>query len=505
MFQLNSGRVLTGHSVAIFLLGISSGIPYLLVFGTLSAWTAKAGIDRATIGFLSWVSLAYAFKFVWAPLADNLPLPLLTSRLGKRRSWIFFSQILILIALLWMSLWDPSESQFHLVLLVGGAILLAFSSATQDIVIDAYRIEVATKDQQALLAGLFVPGYRVGMILAGVGLFEVVGLLEPENSYDASAWQLGYRCMAVAMLIGVITTFLIKEPKTSINAEQKASPGRLFTHFIFVVIVFVVLFVVIAQLKQQITPEFSRPIEFLFQAFRLGLALSGALITGRLLCQIGLLQTSEFRQVYVSPFSDFFGRFGSLAVMLLLVICFYRTADIVMGVMAKVFYVDMGYTIREIGRITFVFGTLVTLAGGVVGGLLTLRFGIMRMLMAGAVCSALSNLIFVVLANQPGPSVTLLTAAIIADNLSGGLATAVGVAFLSSLTAKKFGATQYAAFVSVTLLFPSLIAGYSGSMIEAVGYSWFFTITAIMGVPVLVLICLIWRPYNQLMSEQGTT
>lgn len=496
-----ANEILARRSIAIFFLGISSGLPYLLIFGTLSVWLAKAGIERSTIAFISWATLAYAFKFIWAPLVDNLPLPLLTARFGRRRGWIFFAQVLVVGSLLWMSLWDPAASSTGLGLLVLGTVSLAFSAATQDIAIDAYRIDVATNEQQALLSGMIVPGFRVGMILAGAGLFEIVSLISTEDEYTFAAWQLAYKCMAFAMLVGIATTLLIPEPATSKEAKPSSNPGRLLAHFVFVVLAFVVVFVFAGHLKDQFFASDSRLLEFLVQTVRLAIALGVGLLFGWFLCRIGLLDSEEFHQVYVSPFSEFYGRFGSLALTLLLVICFYRTSDIVMGVMAKVFYVDIGYSTREIGRITFVFGTVVTLFGGVVGGLLALRYGIIRMLLVGATCSALSNLIFVGLANQQSPSVIFLTLAIVADNLSGGLAMAVGVAFLSSLTAKKFSATQYAAFVSVTLLLPSLIAGYSGSMIEAVGYSWFFSLTALMGLPVLVLICLIWKPYTKLVGD----
>jgi PAT family beta-lactamase induction signal transducer AmpG len=223
---------------------------------------------------------------------------------------------------------------------------------------------------------------------------------------------------------------------------------------------------------------------------------------GNRLCHFGFLDHNEFNAVYISPFIDFFKRYGQLAIWLLLIICLYRTSDIVMGVMAKVFYVDMGYSKTEISRISFIFGTLVSLVGGIVGGVLAYRYGIIKILLLGAFTASASNLLFIYLANLSEPSITALTYAIVADNLAGGLAGGVAVAFLSSLVNKQFSATQYAAFSAITLLFPKLLAGYSGSLIDSLGYQYFFALTALMGVPVIVLILFIWRPYLKLIEHR---
>ena len=173
-----------------------------------------------------------------------------------------------------------------------------------------------------------------------------------------------------------------------------------------------------------------------------------------------------------------------------------------MGVMAKVFYTDMGYSKIQISRISFVFGTIVSLIGGIFGGLLAIRYGVMKILFIGAIVASLSNLMFIYLANLPSPSTLALIFAIIGDNLSGGLAGGVAVAFLSTLVSKQFSATQYAAFSSITLLFPKLLAGYSGQIVDYAGYQSFFAITALMGIPVIILILFIWKPYLKLMSTK---
>lgn len=487
------------NTVALFFLGVSSGLPLLLVFGTLSVWLREAGVERATIGFLSWAALSYGFKFVWAPAVDSLRLPFLSNMLGRRRSWIFLSQIIVIISLLWMSSWDPQISETNLILLALGAVLLGFASATQDIVIDAYRIDIAPDNQQALLAGVAIAGYRVGMLFAGAGALEISAMFSEEGVYSYHSWQIAYLCMAAFMLIGIATTFLVREPTILITREPIANNLKLFAHFLLVVCSFVFGFIVLGQLIDLVQGN-NALINFLLSALRLICSLAIAVFIGKSLCNSGLLGHKEFEDVYVSPFVDFFTRYGKLALWLILVICLYRTADIVMGVMAKVFYTDMGYSKIQISRISFAFGTIVSLIGGVFGGVLALRYGIIKILMLGAVTSAASNLIFIYLANLSEPSSTALTMAIIGDNLSGGLAGGVGVAFLSSLVNKQFSASQYAAFSSITLLFPKLLAGYSGQIVDFAGYSAFFAITAGMGVPVILLILFIWKPYSQIIK-----
>lgn len=498
-------KLLGKNVIALFFLGISSGLPLLLVFGTLSVWLREADIERSTIGFLSWAGLSYAFKFVWAPAIDHLALPGLTRVFGRRRSWILLSQAIIIFALLWMSLWDPQFNHSNLILLACGAVLLGFASATQDIVIDAYRIDIADHDQQALLAGVAIAGYRVGMLFAGAGALELSALFNSDQSYSAASWQHAYQWMAIFMLVGVLTTLLIREPKPTYQQSEIANNLSLFLHFILVVSTFILTFIVLGQGIDVVTTYqligSSLWLNFFLATVRLLLAVFAAIQVGLALCKLGFLEYSVFNTVYISPFTDFFKRYGQLALWLLLIICFYRTSDIVMGVMAKVFYVDMGYSKSEISRISFIFGTLVSLVGGIVGGVLAYRYGIIKILLLGAVTASGSNLIFIYLANLTAPSITALTCAIVADNLAGGLAGGVAVAFLSSLVNKQFSATQYAAFSAITLLIPKLIAGYSGAFIDTLGYQYFFALTALMGLPVILLIWLIWKPYSALRHQ----
>ncbi|MBA1332347.1 MFS transporter, partial [Candidatus Endoriftia persephone str. Guaymas] len=200
-------------------LGFSAGLPLLLVFGTLSFWLREAGIERSTIGFISWVALAYSLKWLWAPLVDRLPLPGLTARLGRRRSWMLLAQLTILAGLVGMALFDPRE---ELTLFVALALLVAFASATQDIAIDAYRIESVSRDLQGAMAATYMLGYRLAMIVAGAGALAIAALFEADSSiYQQSAWSAAYLSMAGLMLVGMVTTLLISEPEVDANGETR--------------------------------------------------------------------------------------------------------------------------------------------------------------------------------------------------------------------------------------------------------------------------------------------
>lgn len=486
--------------IVLLCLGIASGLPYLLVFGTLSVWLVEAGIERATIGFLSWSLLAYGFKFIWAPLIDALPIPWLTKRLGRRRSWLILAQIMVMAALLLMAATDPA-SERQLVLLTIAAVWLAFASATQDIVIDAYRIDLATPRYQMLFAGATVSGYRIGMVLASAGTLEISHALDSDG-YTVLGWQIAYGVMAAIMALALLLTLTIREPIAHGSTNRYGNHGSVVLHFMLMAATFVAVFV--SYKKGLILPELSWSagsiglLSFAYEMLGLVLSLVAAIAIGRLSLRVGMVDHATFSHMYIHPFTDFFERYGKLALWLLALVCFYRVSDIVMGKMAKVFYTEMGYSKVIIGRISFGFGIVVSLIGGVLGGILAYHFGILRLLLLGAVLAAGSNLVFVLLANLTAPSTLALSLAIVVDNLSGGLASAAAVAFLSSLVNREFSATQYAAFTSITQLLPSLIAGYSGQLVDALDYSAFFGLTAIMGIPVILVILKIWNGYQAL-------
>lgn len=427
-------------SLRMFALGFSAGLPLLLVLGTLSFRLREAGLDRTTIGYLSWVGLAYGFKWVWSPLVDRLPIPLLTRAMGRRRSWLLLSQLAIMVALAGMAFADP-RAQLDTV--VWCALAVAFASATQDIALDAYRIESADAAHQGALAATYQTGYRLAMIWAGAGVLWLAARAEvapvaqaaaavvdavkpaPGALYQNAAWTTAYLVMAASMLVGVVTVLFSREP-----AQVALPPSRNAAEW--------------------------------------------------------------FKGAFVEPFADFLKRYGTHALLILALIGVYRISDVVMGIMANPFYVDMGYTKDEVAAVTKVYGVIMTLVGAFVGGALSLRLGVMRVLMLGAILSAASNLLFAWLAGH-GHDVTALIAVVSADNLSAGVASAAFIAYLSSLTNVSYSATQYALFSSMMLLAPKWLAGYSGAFVDAYDYPTFFTATAFLGLPVLVLIWLATR------------
>ena len=484
--------------IALLFLGLSAGIPILLIFSTLSAWLSEAQVSRATIGFFSWAALGYGFKFVWAPLIDKLSLPVLARLMGHRRSWLLVSQILIIISLVLMALSDPKQS---LAGLAGFAVLLGFSSATQDIVIDAYRIEASDKDLQGMMSATYIAGYRVGMLIAGAGALELAGILDGGNGYSLAAWSKTYMTMAGVMGVGIITTFVISEPThsklKSAHLNSNSDYFRFIGSFLCAAGMFVGAFFISADLAIAIKTFLGEELYmakrlagFLVEAVRLFGALALAAALGAVLIAVRFTPKKLIEETYIIPFADFFKRYGKTALIILALISTYRIADIVMGVMANVFYLDLGFEKHEIGRISKGYGLIMTLIGGFIGGALVLRYGIMKALMVGAILAAASNLLFAVLA-QVGDDINFLMLVISADNLSAGIATTAFVAYLSSLTNTAFTATQYALFSSIMVLLPKILAGYSGVMVESVGYEMFFIGTAAMGIPVLVLIYLV--------------
>ena len=406
-----------------YFLGFSAGLPLLLVLGTLGFWLREAGIDRSTIGYLSWVALFYAGKWLWAPLVDRVPILFLTKRLGRRRSWLLFAQALIIFGLIGMATTDPKQ---NLEPIVWFALLVAFGSATQDIALDAFRIESAKAQYQAALAASYQTGYRLAMIWAGAGALWLAARAETTTGvYLAEAWQFAYLCMALSIGVGVVTTLLSPEPQ-SVLLPKARSAGQ------------------------------------------------------------------WLQQTLIQPFADFIGRYRWQAFLILGLIAIYRISDVVMGIMANPFYVDMGYTKDEVAAITKVFGVIMTLLGAFLGGLLTMRFGVMRVLFLGGVLSAASNLLFAWLSTR-GHDLNGLVWVISADNLSSGIASAAFIAYLSSLTNVQYSATHYALFSSMMLLLPKWFAGFSGVYVDTFGYEHFFIATSLIGIPVLILITLAIR------------
>lgn len=415
-------------------MGFSSGLPFLLVFSTLSLWLRESGIERATIGMLSWVGIVYSIKFLWSPVVDRLGLPLLDRLLGRRRSWILIGQVGIAIGLLNLAHADPTNS---IRFVVGWALWVAFFSTTQDIAVDAWRIESATKDKQGAMAAAYQLGYRVSTAVGSAG---AIGLAA------ASGWRVSYMSMAALAGIGVIITLLVEEPLRLAPQEAVLDESRVFdwleqkAHWPYV-------------LRQ-----------------------SGAWFVGAVVC----------------PLVDFFSRQGlALGAIIFAFIGSYRLPDFVMGVMANSFYADLGFTKVQISLIAKFFGIGATICGVILGGLAVAKLGRVRSLVLGSALIITSNLAYSLFASIGKPSVIGLATVVSIDNIAIGVHGTSLIAYLSSLTSSRYTATQYALLASLYALPGKLLMGTSGIVVDAIGYTHFFMYTAALSLPGLALLALL--------------
>ncbi|QEY61458.1 AmpG family muropeptide MFS transporter [Metapseudomonas lalkuanensis] len=550
-------------TLSLLLLGFAAGLPYMLVFSTLSVWLREAGVSRETIGFASLIGLAYAFKWIWSPLLDQWRLPLL-GRLGRRRSWLVLSQALVGLGLVGMALCDP---QTNLTWLIALAVVVAFASATQDIAIDAYRLEIAEDSRQAALAASYMTGYRISALLATAGaLYFAEWFGSTAKVYEYGAWAGTYLLFALLMLPGLITSLWMREPLVDLPAQGNNSRFKLKHQLSSVLILLVMLISLPAMITGMLDRAWPRaalyaiflitclspwgmrqilPVrellsqqrrqllvaargkvmpnfDFVHQAVSIIVLIvilvtiaaavkafsSGAWPRGTMFLLITLACFSAAGRLLMAPvltpISEFVQRYRWQALLLLGLIATYRMSDTVMGVMANVFYIDQGFTKEQIASVSKLFGLVMTLLGAAAGGVLIVRFGILPILFIGGVSSAATNLMFVALSDM-GPHLNMLILTISCDNFSAGLATSAFVAYLSSLTNLKFSATQYALLSSIMLLLPRLIGGYSGVMVESVGYHNFFMLTALLGIPTLVLIAIQWGRDRQQPKENGSS
>ena len=412
-------------------LGFSAGLPFLLVFATLSAWLSDEGISRSVIGFFSWVGVTYSVKVFWAPVIDRLPLPFLTRILGKRRSWMLLAQFGIAVGLVSMANIDVHQKTELLALC---AVAVAFCSATQDIAVDAYRIEAAEVEYQGAMSATYVFGYRLALLVAGAGAFYIA---------EATNWHTTYYVMAAIMSVGMLTTLLISEPQVSQNEAAELVEQRLES----------------------------------FLGIQNAKSLGARFVAG-------------FVDAVLSPFVEFFTRNRWRGLLILALIALYKMSDITMGVMANPFYLELGYTKIQIAQVTKLFGFFMTIFGTSLGGILVARFGIMKPLLLGAILVSSTNLLFATLAISK-PSLAFLATVISADNLGGGMASAVFIAYLSSMTNTAYTATQYAVFSSLMTLPANLLGGFSGLIVDEVGYQLFFIYTSVLGLPAIFLVILL--------------
>ena len=398
------------RALIMLFLGFSAGIPILLIFSSLSLWLGEAGIDKSAVTFFSWAALGYSFKFVWAPLVDELPVPVLTKLLGRRRAWLLIAQLLIICAISIMAFSDPSLGQSYLYQMAAGAVLLGFSAATQDIVIDAYRIELAETQMQTVLASTYNAGYRIGMIVAGAGaLFLAAYLGTAKGNYIYEAWKWTYLAMAAVMLVGIATTLCIREPQVDrVRKEYKrVDYYRLVAVFFVSVVSFVLSYIYSGNLTEILIQLWSIKDSFAlfcFEALRFIGSGAVAFLVGSSLVKMGAVNKQMAYETWVNPVADFFKRYGvKLALVLLLLIGFYRISDIIAGVISNVFYQDLNFTKEQIAEAVKVYGVIFSLVGGFLGGLLAQRMNIMKLMFVGAILASSTNLIFIGLVKSGQP------------------------------------------------------------------------------------------------------
>ena len=408
--------------------GFSAGLPYLLVFSTLTAWLTEEGVSRSAIGLFAWVGMTYSVKVIWAPIVDRAAIPFFGRVLGQRRSWILFGQMLVVFGLIAISIFGVS----NLPLLALFSVIVAFGSSTQDIAIDAYRIEAIEEEYQGAMSASYILGYRIALLIAGAGAFYVASF---------TAWSNVYLVMAVLMCVGFGAVMLAKEPLLSRQGLIRETDSALNT------------------------------------------------------------QKFTFLNAVVNPFKEFFVRNGSFALLIILLIGVYRLSDIVMGIMANPFYLDMGYSKIEIANITKLFGFFMTIFGAFVGGLLVIKWGVGRCLLIGAVAVATTNLFFAQLALLANPDLNWLAVTVSLDNLSGGFATTAFIAYLSGLTNKAYTATQYALFSSLMTLPGKFMSGFSGFVVDSYGYFTFFLSAAALGLPAILLIWFYFKNQKNTISK----
>ncbi len=427
------------------LLAFSPGLPYLLVFSTLNFWLAEEGVSRASIGFFSWIGITYSIKVLWAPVVDRFQLPILGKLLGKRRSWMLLAQLMIAGGLVGIALTDPLQD---LAWVAGLAILVAFGSATQDIAIDAWRIEAVAVERQAAMSATYVFSYRLALIVAGAGALHLVAW---------ASWPGVYLIMALLMGVGMIAVLCSSEPQVGRQTDAEFLETRVQNYL---------------DRSAHVAPM---------------LRYSAAWFIGAVVC----------------PFVDFFRRYGAQSLLLLFIIGSFRITDISMASMAMPFYQDIGFSRAEVANISGLYGFAMTILGGVIGGVLVPRFGLRPVLMAGAVLAAATNLLYSTLA-LVGPELWMLVVTISGENFSGGLAMAVLIAWMSSLVNSAYTATQYALFSSLMTLPGKFIGGFSGVVVESYGYFWFFIYVALLGVPaILAVIYLLRRPIGAAQPTRG--
>jgi len=467
-------------SLIMLVLGFAAGLPNLLIFDTLSAWLREAGLSLEVIGFFALATLSYSLKFIWAPLIDRTSVPLVTNWLGHRRSWMLVAQLIITAGLWLIAGSDPSRSLGAIAIF---AVIVGFFGATQDIVIDAWRIEVVDETRQGAMAASYQWGYRVAIIVAGA----VPLILAQQFS-----WNFSYGVMAGLMLVGVAAVLLAPReaahtirpiPVGDVPSRPKLEFAEWLGRLAFILVAALIIGSGLTG-KADLVVGIGKALGFAenglsalkasFEAKPGGAFVQfGAVIVGFAVLLIACwpipnLPTRPGAYLagsFGEPLKDFFNRFAGSALMILALICFYRLADFVLNIMNP-FYLDLGYSKTEIAEVRKVFGVVASVVGVFLGGLSVARLGLIRTMVLGAFASPVSNVVFAWLATQGGDLGALLVAIAI-DNTATGYAGTALIAYMSSLTSAGFTATQYALFSSLYALPGKLIASQSGRIVEA--------------------------------------
>jgi PAT family beta-lactamase induction signal transducer AmpG len=466
------------RTVVMLLLGFSSGLPNLLIFDTLSAWLRTAGLSLEVIAFFSLATLAYSAKFLWAPVVDRTRLPILTAMLGHRRSWMLLAQVSVLAALLLVSTGDPVH---HLGLMAAFAVMAGFAGATQDIVVDAWRIEAADQSRQGAMATAYQWGYRLAIIVAGAVPLWLSGHL---------GWSMSFATVSGLMLIGIVG--VLAAPREEIHTirpihvdEIAARPVQDRLEILVRLLIFVAGAILVgsalsgkATMLSAILADIglSTPaatVKALWESKQTGIFYQvGGLLAGFAIIYVGAAPIPWRRTrpgTYLArslgePIADFFRRYKDVATLILAMICVYRISEFVLNVMNP-FYLDLGFSPDQVASARKVFGVVMTMLGVFLGGLSVRRVGIMPTMVIGAFAGPLSHVGFIWLATR-GPDFNALLAAIGLDNIAAGFSGTCLIAYMSGLTAQGFTATQYALFSSLYALPGKLLASQTGRIIE---------------------------------------
>ena len=467
-------------------LGFASGLPFPMVLTTLSARLRLAGIDRTTIGLFSLVGLAYSMKFLWSPVVDRYRLPVLGA-LGQRRGWMLFAQLGVVAGLLLMAMRDPASGAEQVAML---AAMTAFFSATQDIAVDAFRIESVDARLQGTSSAAYQMGYQVALICSGAGALVVA---------SHSGWAQAYFMIAALFLVGIITTLRIAEPVrlaaavTVDSALVQATVARMRPMLLVISFLATALLWLLLRGPLAAKGDSTLALDATFGALGLIELLLLALMAVQALHKL----RDRLVVSVVLPVRDIVLRFGwRLTIPMLLLIVTYRLNYMTMGVAANTFYLDMGYTLDQVAAVSKLYGVALTMAGAVYAGWLVRRLGFMPSMLLGVVLLSAANLFYghlATLAGATAPSVIWLASAISLDNVANGIAGTAFIAYMSSLTSKEYTATQYALFGTLWSLPAKSLASQWGRIVDAIGYPAFFVYTAAIGIPAVLLILWLMR------------